>query len=66
MKLLLVLSAIFVTKTYAVKTQLSGSVNDRELKRMVNKEHQIDRDLEKFKENLEGLRTTVDFEPLTV
>ena len=42
------------------------AISEHNLQRMVQDEHEIDENIRKFKSNLEGLRTTVEFEPITV
>ena len=42
------------------------TLNPHDLKRMSEYQSEIDENVRKFKENLEGLKTTVDFEAITV
>jgi hypothetical protein len=60
---------IFITALVAVgagKVPTLATINKREAARVAQAQHQITEHLKKFQENLEGLRTTVDFEAITV
>ena len=42
------------------------TLREHDLQRMSEYQHDIDENVRKFKENLEGLKTTVDFEAIAV
>ena len=58
--------ALVIGSAHGANSKGSVSIQEHDLQRMMNTEHEIDENVRKFKENLEGLRTTVDFEPITV
>ena len=66
MKSLILVSLGLATVSGTGEMTKEMSIQEHDLQRMVNTEHEIDENVRKFKENLEGLRTTVDFEPMTV
>jgi hypothetical protein len=43
-----------------------SSLQKQETARMLEIEHDISENVRKFQENLEGLKTTVDFEPMVI
>jgi hypothetical protein len=45
---------------------LKATLSKHDAARIAEVQHEITENIRKFKDNLEGLRTTVDFEPITV
>ena len=43
-----------------------ASIRKHEAARVAEKQHEINENIRKFKETLESLRTTVDFEPVAI
>ena len=66
MKNLLTITAVLIASSAASITPYSASVKKHEAQRIDVIQRDIDSNIRKFKENLEGLKTTVDFEPITI
>lgn len=61
---LVILSIIYGSDAKA--RPLKTSLQKQETARMLEMEHDISENVRKFQENLEGLKTTVDFEPMII
>ena len=48
------------------KKAFKATFSKHDAARIAEVQHEITENIRKFKDNLEGLRTTVDFEPITV
>jgi hypothetical protein len=61
-----VLIALGSVDALSKKLPTAEALRRREAKRVAEKQHEINENIRKFKETLESLRTTVDFEPTTI
>lgn len=52
------------SKSFVFQTPLSYLRRGKEMKKMLEVEHDADENIRKFQQNLEALKTTVEFEPV--
>ena len=50
----------------SIRADFRAPIKNHEMQRINEVQHDIDDNIRKFKDGLEGLKTTVDFEPVTV
>lgn len=49
-----------------MQTPYSFALRSKDMKKMMEAEHDADENIRKFQENLEALKTTVEFEPVSM
>ena len=49
-----------------MQTPYSFALRNKEMKKMMEAEHDADENIRKFQQNLEALKTTVEFEPVSM
>ena len=64
-KLCIVL-ALSIPGSIAKSNPSEASIRKHETARVAEKQHEINENIRRFKETLESLRTTVDFEPVAI
>ena len=61
-----ILTVLAIAFTAQADVTSLSQINEHDLERMQKSQHELDENIREFKKNLEGLKTTVDFAPMTV
>jgi len=62
----LTLIAVIATLVPFINAVKVGAITKHDLQRMEKEQHQLDDEVRAFQKNLEGLKTTIEFAPVSV